>query len=251
VVIIVDGDHAPSRYRERVRVEAEVLDEQQHEGAGRVETVRGEGLDEQPWLRRRRIVEWTADAGAAAGGGGGDGRASGRTGPGRSDTKKVIDLSPSGSTAVEGADTERPTLSSWRRHCHPRTKETPMKTLSLPWTMVAADSTTEVFLPATGWMQAADVAKIRTNFELRGVTGTINVLVGYQTANVENSPDAATNTGTFQTSVGVYFGGSFTDVSAATQAKQLIRFGFVVKLTSGFTLSVARAGGSVDIIKPA
>jgi hypothetical protein len=117
--------------------------------------------------------------------------------------------------------------------------------------MVAADSTTEVFLPATGWMQAADVAKIRTSFELRGVTGTINVLVGYHTANVENSPDAATNTGTFQTSGGVYFGSSFTDVSAAMQAKQLVRFGFVVKLTSGSTLSVARAGGSVDIIKPA
>lgn len=126
-----------------------------------------------------------------------------------------------------------------------------MKTMSLPWTMIAAASTVEVFLPVTGWMRAADVAKVRGSFELRGLTGVISALVGYQTANVEDAPDAANNLGTFQTTAGVFYGAGFTDVSATVQAKQLVRFGFVVKLSTGTTLAVARAGGSVDIIQPA
>ena len=126
-----------------------------------------------------------------------------------------------------------------------------MKTIRLPWTTVAVDGTTEVFIPATGWMDSSDVAKVRTNFEARGFTGLMNVLVGYQTANVENAPDAHVTTGSFQTTAGVYFGSSFADAASNTQAKRMVRFGWVVKLTSGSTLATVRVAGSVDIVKPA
>lgn len=127
-----------------------------------------------------------------------------------------------------------------------------MKTINLGWTTVAVDGTTEVFIPATGWGDASEVAKLRGNLELRGLTGSnISVAVGYQTANVENSPDAHVVLGSFQTAAGVYFGGSFTDASTNTQAKRLVRFGWVVKLTSAGSLATARVGGTLDVIKPA
>ena len=126
-----------------------------------------------------------------------------------------------------------------------------MKTLRLRWTTVCVDGTTEVFVPDTDWMRAPDVAKIRLYMEARGFTGLMNVIAGYQTCNVDNSPDAHNTIGSFVTTAGVTFGASFADVTANTQAKQYVRFGWVVKLTSGSTLATVRVGGSIDIIPPA
>lgn len=125
-----------------------------------------------------------------------------------------------------------------------------MKTIALPWTTVGTVNANEEALPATGWMRAGDITKVRASFELRGVTGVLNVCVGYQTANAENSPDAHVTLGTLQTANNVYYGASFADIAANTAGKQFIRFVWVVKLTSGSTLSIGRVGGSIDILTP-
>ena len=126
-----------------------------------------------------------------------------------------------------------------------------MRTIPLPLTTVCVDGTAVVAIPATNWMKAADVAKVRANMELRGITGTnMNVGLGYQTANVENAPGGETLLGSYRTSADVYYGSSFESVSAQTDGKVLIRWVWLVKLSSGNTIATARVCGSVDVIPP-
>lgn len=123
-------------------------------------------------------------------------------------------------------------------------------TTNLGWTTLCVDGTAEVAIPATGWMGAKEVDKYRGTYELRGITGLMNVALGYQTCNVENSPDAHTTVTSFQTTAGVYYGGSFTDISANTLGKQLVRIVWVCKLSTGSALASARVAGSVDLMTP-
>ena len=52
------------------------------------------------------------------------------------------------------------------------------------------------------------------------------------------------------TSVGVKYGTALTDISAATQAKALVRFGIWVKLASGNALANVQLAGSYDLQAP-
>lgn len=79
----------------------------------------------------------------------------------------------------------------------------------------------------------------------------MSVALGYQTANVENAPDAAVALTTFKTTEDLYYGPSFSDVTANTLPKQLVRPVWIVKLTSGSALASVRVGGSIDIVPPA
>lgn len=126
------------------------------------------------------------------------------------------------------------------------------KTYPLPWTTVCADSTAVVAIPASNWMTATEFGKLRANMEMRGITGTyLNVGVGYQTANVENSPGGDTLLGSYHTTADMYYGTSFSDEMANTLPKQLFRFVWLVKLSQAGSLATARVGGSVDVIPPA
>ena len=131
----------------------------------------------------------------------------------------------------------------------PKIKRHPMG-----WTTVYADSNTATFHPATPWMPASDIEGVRCTFEVAGIrpgTEGLQVRAGYQTADVENSPDSATGFGALTTADTneVKYPAAFVDISSSTSAKQLIRFGWMVlrdNTTSTFTL--ARAAGVLELI---
>lgn len=109
-----------------------------------------------------------------------------------------------------------------------------------------------VFIPTTGWMQAADVGKARCTWEAQAeAIANMVTRPGYQVGNVENAPDAAVVLGLDTlSSIGVKHGTAMTDISAATQAKAVVRFGIWVKLPSGNTLACIRLAGSYDVQSP-
>lgn len=80
--------------------------------------------------------------------------------------------------------------------------------------------------------------------------GLIEVALGYETANVEDAPDAHTTVSVFRSSNGQSFHGSFTDASSSTLGKQMVRPVWVVKLTSGSALGMARVAGFMYIVEP-
>jgi len=119
----------------------------------------------------------------------------------------------------------------------------------MPWTTVYCDSDTAVFLPATPWMAAADVDKVRCTFEVQGRLGDnqLSVRCAYETANTENSASSATEFGQTATSGGIsYANGWNTNVATDTADQQLIRFGWRV-WRQGNGLILARVAGLVEI----
>lgn len=121
--------------------------------------------------------------------------------------------------------------------------------IQLPWTVVYANSTSQRSHPATGWMNAQTFTKVKGDFEMRERISDIEVSLGYETANVENSPDSAATIGSFVTSNTVTYGNSWADISTYTDGKTLIRFVWLTKNTSTSSLTLARVGGSIKGIK--
>jgi hypothetical protein len=87
------------------------------------------------------------------------------------------------------------------------------------------------------------------DIELRGKFGNLEVAFGYQTADVENSPDAAVAVTSYVASNGFTFRGSLTDISATTAGKRLIRVVILVKLSSGSTLDLGSVAGNLYLKK--
>lgn len=123
-----------------------------------------------------------------------------------------------------------------------------VKSYPLSWTTVYAISTSAIFLPATAWMPTGNVAAIRSTFELAGRTGELEVAFGYQLADEPDSPDNGTEVGTYQATNGVKLPSGFTDTASATGAKQLVRFGWFIKLTTGSTPAFGRVAGTVEVV---
>lgn len=88
-------------------------------------------------------------------------------------------------------------------------------------------------------------ACVRAAFELIASQTNLSVTFAYQTANVEDAPDAAVEVGSAQTTDGMNYG-SLTDISSNSNSKQLIRFGWNVQNTSAAALIVGMCGGAVD-----
>jgi hypothetical protein len=105
---------------------------------------------------------------------------------------------------------------------------------------------TKKFLPATPWMPAESAKRARGTFELISSQANLSVTFAYQTANVENAPDTATDCGSAQTSDGVSYG-TITDISSGTNGKHLVRFGYNCTNTSGAVQVLGRAGGFIDV----
>lgn len=122
-----------------------------------------------------------------------------------------------------------------------------MKRIPLPWTTVFGFTTggSKKFIPATPWMNGATVKRVRAAFELIASQTNLSVTFAYQTANVEDAPDAAVEVGSAQTTDGMNYG-SLTDISSNSNSKQLIRFGWNVQNTSAAALIVGMCGGAVD-----
>lgn len=117
------------------------------------------------------------------------------------------------------------------------------------WCTLICKSTSATFWPTTGWMDAKSVGSLLCNMEVRCLEGDQEILAAYQTANVENSPDSATALGSYTNGNGLSYGSSFTDVSANTQPKQLVRLGFLVKNTSTSNTTWSRVAGTFDIME--
>lgn len=122
-------------------------------------------------------------------------------------------------------------------------------TIPLPWTVVYANSTSQRSFPASGWMSTSLFAKVKGDFEMRERISDLEVSLGYETANVENSPDSPGSIGSFQTTNNVFYGSSWSDITTYTDGKAIFRFVWLAKNTAGSSLTMARVGGSVKAIK--
>lgn len=124
-------------------------------------------------------------------------------------------------------------------------------TIHLPFTMVESASSTGdgTFFPGSPWMAAALVGKVRPTYELVYRTGNLTVAFAYQVCDVETSQASATYLTSYNAS-GVNFPSSgYYDISATTSTKQMVRFGWLVKLSTGSTQSFGYVGGSVAIME--
>ena len=128
-----------------------------------------------------------------------------------------------------------------------------VKTIVTHWTTICSnvDTGDGLFVPVSGYMNAADVDKIRCTFEVVAATDSSSVIQpGIQTANVEDAADTADLiTGiNSETGNGFNFAGAFCDVSGDTNGKQLVRLGFWFK-TSAASLQSARVWARWQITK--
>ena len=122
-----------------------------------------------------------------------------------------------------------------------------IRTVNLPWATVITKSTTAAFYPATGWMPAGGVEKIRASIEVAERTNELSVRCGFQVADVIDQAGSGQALGSAFEEDGVDFGTSFTDVTSNTQGKQLIRFGYYFANSTGSNQSTGRVAGKLDL----
>lgn len=122
----------------------------------------------------------------------------------------------------------------------------------LSWTTVWADNTTEAFIPATPWMEAADAQYARAAWEIHHIGADLQIQPAWQVADSEDSPGSTGLLhGAWKSGNGVYYpeNGWQTLVSgssADTDAKMLVRFGWKVKRSSGAGLTMGCVAGVVE-----
>lgn len=116
-----------------------------------------------------------------------------------------------------------------------------------PWTTAFSDDNTNYgdFNLFTAWLPGADIDEILFGGEVRNTTDASGILrLGFQTANVEDAPDnpliptVPTSINT-QTGNGVLFPDKIYDISASTNGKRYVRFGYFF-LASSAALKLAR-----------
>jgi hypothetical protein len=129
-----------------------------------------------------------------------------------------------------------------------------IRTIGLPWATVYSCATTKAFCPITQWMDPAEFQKMRATMELQNVCGDIEVALGYQLADVENSPQADhevksySGPSAWKSAAGTHFPERWDlDIEGQAAGRQLIRFGFMVKLESGVGLGFASAAAKIEI----
>ena len=126
------------------------------------------------------------------------------------------------------------------------------KTVNLPWTTVITDSTSEEFIPATGWMSTNGVRQIRCAWELQAPGGSVTVRPGFQFANTYDDPQSfdSFNDETATSTTGYHFPDAYEDPTKTTPDHtgnmQIMRYGWLVKVTDG--TGFARVGGTVQIV---
>ena len=122
-----------------------------------------------------------------------------------------------------------------------------------PWTTIFTDDNTVNgdFNPFSVWLPGIDIDELLFGCEVRNTTDASGIIrLGIQTANVEDTPDTPviptvpSNINTL-TGNGVLFPDKIYDVSASTNAKRLVRFGYFF-LASTATLRLARVCSQVQ-----
>lgn len=112
--------------------------------------------------------------------------------------------------------------------------------------LVFAQSGSGVFFPATAWTNAARASIARNVCELRAGTSGLSAKAAYQTADDPDNPDPAVPYGGTITSNGTHYPTAFDSLSADTDTKQLVRFGWVVQRTSGSETVYGQITGHVE-----
>lgn len=102
-----------------------------------------------------------------------------------------------------------------------------------------------MFAPATGWVSATAVARLRGTFEQRASQPNFRCAFAYQVANSNGSPGNVYELGSALTVDGFNYG-ALTDVLANTAPNQLVRFGWNVWYASGSAPLAGRVGGLVE-----
>lgn len=123
-----------------------------------------------------------------------------------------------------------------------------LKRIPLPWSTLAAtgDVNNKLFNPATGWVSAADVKRLRGTFEQRASQTNFRCTFAYQVADSDGTPGAVFELGSPLTADGFSYG-TLTDVFNNTSAKQMVRFGWMVWYNTGGTPPLfGRVGGTVE-----
>jgi len=123
------------------------------------------------------------------------------------------------------------------------------RTANLGWTTLITASTSDVFIPASGWMSTAGFRQFRPVVEIADRTGGIDVTPAYQVANTYDDPQAFHGMGATLTSDGYHFPAAYTDPTSGTSNVtefQLVRFGYKVSVASG--TGHARVAASVQIV---
>ena len=87
---------------------------------------------------------------------------------------------------------------------------------------------------------------VRAGYEIALLEADLTLCPGYQTANVENDVLSEGAIGTYQSTNGVHYPTEWQDMSAATQGKQMIRFGWLTVNTSSATRNRARVAGFIQ-----
>lgn len=119
-----------------------------------------------------------------------------------------------------------------------------MRQIAMPWTTVYAAGTTAIFIPVSAYMPSGNIDKYRLVLELLTRTSaTLQVQAAYQEADVETNPDQAQAFGNTVTSEGMEYPSWTTD----SFSKQLVRFGYLVKLSEAGSLALARVGGVLEL----
>jgi hypothetical protein len=121
-----------------------------------------------------------------------------------------------------------------------------MRHITVPFTMVYADSTSNRFFPVTGWYKAVEIVRARGPYEVQARSGTMNFAWGYQLT------DDPSNPGTTGTLIGssvenptaVQYPSGFTTIDSS--GDQLIRFGWLAKLTGAGATQTAIVGGELE-----
>ena len=122
-----------------------------------------------------------------------------------------------------------------------------IKTLQIPWTTIGIDTTTEVFIPCTNWVQSDGVEKARMNWELEAPTAEFNARPAIQFA---NTPDGSKTTVGLETNpettTGLKFASGWKPVDTESADNMILRGGFFVKkTTSGLTFG--RVTGQIEL----
>lgn len=130
-----------------------------------------------------------------------------------------------------------------------------LKTINLPWETAMACATSKALNPVTQWMDPAEFQKMRATMEIRNRCGAnIDVAVGYQLADVENAPlndfeiESYNGPSGWKSSNGVFYPERWDEtIVGQASSRQLIRFGFMTKLSSGTALQSLRVAAKIEI----
>jgi hypothetical protein len=128
----------------------------------------------------------------------------------------------------------------------------PVQTLSSGptpvWSNKSLAPNAGLFHYLTDFVDAAQVKDVRMSFELRANSGSAEILVGYEVANVETDPLQTFAIGAiYSSATGWTYGSSFTDIQANLANRQLVRFGVFVRNANGTSLEAALVTLRVDV----